>query len=110
MKKLVDKFTPSKMKTFIMSKKYEAVRPWLIALTISSSLHNIVIALGMDDPVPLWKQIIFNVLTIISWVCIIYSKCKQIEAVKVGMIVMQMRFTLGLFFIDDVLNRNNPVE
>ena len=87
MKKLVDKFTPEKMKTLITTKKLEALRPWLIALTTSSTLFGIVNALGKEDPMPLWQQIINNLLTIICWVCIIYSKYKDIQGIKIGLIV-----------------------
>ena len=54
MKKLVNKFTPEKMKTIIMSKKLEALSPWVITLTCAGTLFGFTNALGKDDPMPLW--------------------------------------------------------
>jgi hypothetical protein len=44
--------------------------------------------------------------------CAIYSKYKDkgIKAVRIGMIVMQIRTLADLFFIENVLKRNDPAQ
>ena len=48
-------------------------------------------------------------MALICWICIIYSKYRDINAIKIGMLAFQFRVLLNVFYVSDILSTSDPV-
>ena len=93
-----------------MRKKLEIIRIWLNFLAVALTLFGVVNALGKEDPMPFWLQLVHNSLTLCIWICSFYSKYKDIRAMYVGMAILHFRIIFALFTVHDVFSMRDPAQ
>jgi hypothetical protein len=109
MKTMVDKFTPAQMKEKIKIAKLETLI-WLNFLSFACTLFGVINFIGKDDPMPMYMQAILNSLTLVCWICSLYSKFKNIKAMYLGIACIHIRMIVGIFQISRVLEKNDPAQ
>ena len=94
---MVRRFTPEPVKTKMEFERLSIIRKWIGALSFFTFLFSIVNALNKKDPLPIWMQIVHNILNVTALVCLVYSKYRSMNSIYIGAIALQIRVIFGLF-------------
>ena len=85
---MIDKFTPDEVKQKLLEDKLIILRIWLSFSIFFCFIFSFKNAANKEDPLPIWMQVIHNVLNLYCLICIIYSKYVNISAISYGMIAI----------------------
>ena len=85
---MIDKFTPEEVKHKLLEEKLKILRIWLSFSTFFSIVFSFKNWTNKEDPLPIWMQVVHNVLNLYCFICIIYSKYDNISAISYGMIAI----------------------
>ena len=71
---MIDKFTPDEVKQKLLEEKLKILRIWLSFCTFFCFLFSFKNLANKEDPLPIWMQVVHNVLNLYCLISIIYSK------------------------------------
>jgi hypothetical protein len=77
----IEKSTPALLKERIFEEKMKICRIWLWPVCFILFLFSVVNFLNKKDPLPMWMQIVHNVLNLTTLMSLIYSKFKGVNSI-----------------------------
>lgn len=108
-KQMVDNHTPEDTKTKINTQKLKLIRQWLLFVTIGSTLFGLMNLLKKEK-LPLWQRSVLDLLCLGQWICLVYSKCKDISSIYLGMVLYHIRNFMDLYLLTDVMTMESPTQ